>query len=280
MTPAHFWLVQRAEISKLLSRVSARLGLLLCLGLGVLGPLFHQWMLGSEININGTMVADTLFRGSADFAERALWMRNFLVVKAWIIMLGAQIFAGEFQRRTLREDLLRPVPRWVFVMSKWGALATWSAIGIALLFVSSAVTGGALSLLYDSPEPVTAVMEMQGRTWSQLVTGLFATWLTDVGFAAFVLLASVLFRGVASTILFVFLFYAADWVIGMVLWGLSGFWETAEKVYPWLPSAAFSAYSGYVPELPWHPESFAVLAAITLGSLAVAVLSFQQQDVH
>jgi ABC-type transport system involved in multi-copper enzyme maturation permease subunit len=266
----------RAESRKLLSRLSARAGLLVAAGLGLAVPGLLIWLANSDMMINGTPMADQLDASATMGLSWALSLRNFFVLRVFLIMLGALSLAGELQARTLREDLIRPVPRWAILVAKWGALSLWSAMGLALTWVVATVVGLLAFGVGDSAE------------WGQLAAGFAATWLTDVGFAALVLCAAAAFRSVSGTIVGVFLFFVVDTVIGFALTflafiaGVADLPEAADTVLvlrPWLPNAAFGAWKGFGEE-GWIWQSFASLGLITVLVSVVTERLFARTDVH
>ena len=122
----------RAEAQKLMSRRAARLGLVLAASLGVAGPLLVLAANGMEMNVNEASLVDWLgLRLEPTEGQLAsLRLRNALPLPRFVMWLAASSFAGEYRNRTLREDLLRPVPRHAVLAAKWIALVLWIALSV------------------------------------------------------------------------------------------------------------------------------------------------------
>lgn len=275
MTPRHFLEIWRAEIAKLFSRTSARAGLVLAALVAIAGPLFLFMASRADIQMNGQSVSSGLELSGAMGLQWALELRNnSQILRALILMLVALSVAGEYRARTIREDLIRPVPRWAVPLSKWLAVDVWILASLVVAWVF----GGLLSTIAFGA----------GGTWSQPLLGYGATFLTDAGFAALVLMIAVLSRSVAGTIAGVFVYLILDTVLGWALWLVSkasGFihlsqpLEYAVALRPWLPSSAFGAWSGYASRTDWDWRSFASLGVIMVVCLVVGERFFNRLDV-
>lgn len=281
MSPSHFGAVWHAETVKLFSRTTARLGLVLLVILGAAPPLLvlagkvAVWAAGIE-DFNGVPVGDTFDLPAPVAMAWALKLRNFFVVKAFLIMIGAQVFASEYQSHTLREDLLRPVPRWAVLLAKWLAMVSWVGATAMLAWLLATLLGG---VLYG----------FEGDMQSP-VLGFFASILADAGFAALVLAIAVLTRSVVLTIGGVFLFEIMDYALDWGLWLLQQASmipheyartaaEVAGEAYPWMPFSAFGAWRGYAAGEPWVWQAFVSLGVITVVALALAQVVFRRLDV-
>lgn len=274
MSPAHLVAVWRAETLKLFSRLSVRTALLVAAGLGLMGPLLLYSIGNSEMVINGQPVTETLTLTAPEGGIWALHVRNFFLMRVFIIMVGALSFAGEFSNRTLREDLIRPVPRWSILTAKWGALIAWIGLTALIPWALSSLLG-------------TVLFGLDGA-WQQVALGYLLTWLTDSSFCMLVLLIATMMRSVAGTIVGVFLFMIFDTFFG---WGLhlaasfSSFFampaplQTIVEAHPWLPSAAYGLWSSYSPEEPLMWQSAVALGIYTAASYALANLVFSRTDV-
>jgi ABC-2 type transport system permease protein len=274
MTPAHLVAIWRAESLKLFSRISVRTSLLVAAALGLMGPMLLYSIGNSEMVINGQPVTETLTLTAPEGSTWALHVRNFFLMRVFIIMVGALSFAGEFTNRTLREDMIRPVPRWSILTAKWGALSAWIGLTVLLPWVLSSLFGA-------------VVFGFEGA-WQQVLLGYLLTWLTDTSFCMLVLLIATLMRSLAGTIVGVFLFMLFDTFFG---WGLhlaasfSSFFalpgpvQAIVEAHPWLPSAAYGLWSSYAPDEPLLWQSAVALGVYTVGSYALANLIFSRTDV-
>jgi len=277
MTPRHFLDIWRSETEKLFSRASAKVGLVFSALLAVLGPLFMWVAVGAQISMNQSDLSGGIDQSGAMGLMWTLWVRNNTwIVRAFVLVLVALSFAGEYQARTIREDLVRPVPRWTVPVSKWLAVGVWS---VASLFVTF-VFGGLLSVI---------VFGFDGD-WGQLFLGYGASVLADLGFAALALFIAVASRSVAGTIAGVFAYIIIDWVLGIslrIVSAISGVFpmelgsvlEKAIELRPFLPSAAFSVWEGFYESMDWEWKSFASLAVITLVCMLLSERIFNRLDV-
>ncbi len=279
MSPTLLAALWRAELLKLLSRIPARLGLVIATALAVTAPTMLWWLGSSEMVVNGSLMSDSL---SLDAATGTLWtlkVRNFYVMRVFILVLAALSFAGELKARTLREDLLRPVPRAAVLVAKWAALSTWVAATVLISWGVSFAAGAVL-------------LGLDGG-WSPSVQAHLATVAADLGFAALALSVAVFARSVAGTIAGVFLFLVLDTMLGWFLW-FAGMmrdsmppemmelpapvnWLLAST--PWLPSSAFAVWFELANEVDPSWQAWASLSLITVLSLGLAERWFARMDV-
>ncbi len=265
---------------KLQSRLPARAGWLMLALLGALPPLFMVLVGGATLEANGSPMELDL--SAANGVLWALKARNFYIAQTFLLLLGAQSLAGEYQARTLREDLLRPVPRWAVLLAKWGSLAVWSAVALALQWVVAVV----VSVVLLQPDGDV--------TWKAVFLGYVTAWLCDVGFCAAVLLAAAAVRTATGTIAAVFLFVALDKALGWVLWFGKGIRDSlpldvAEQVPagidvllaagPYLPSRAWGVWSEVAAATPPSMPSWLSLVGLTLLSCVLAERIFARTDV-
>lgn len=274
MTGPSAALVVRAEIAKLFSRMSARVGLLVSLGLGALMPLMLLTLVHSGMSVN-EIPADQYFDATATRPlVWALHLRNFIVIRAFLVVLGAQSTAGELASHTLREDLLRPVPRSTVLIAKWLAVLAWDAASLAVMALAAGVPS---LLLFGASGP-----------WVGVGLALLVNLLCDAGVVALVLAIAVLTRSVVATVAGVIVALVLERFVG---WGMAGAsmmaglvgapaWAvTLLEQHPLLPSAAFSVWTFTLPDVERTWQSAGSLAVITAACLAVALLRFRRMDV-
>ncbi len=271
----HMLALWQAETIKLLSRTSARLGLIAAIVLGLLVPLVLYWLGNAGMQMNGAEVADTL---GADAPTALNWSLRFVhwsfIMRAFVILLGTLSVAGEFSAKTLREDLLRPVPRVGVLMAKWAALTTWIGLFLGILWLISAV----LALILFGSD----------GGWRDPATAYLVAGLCNVSFAGLVLAIAVCVRSVAISIVGVFLFLVLNTFVG---WGLTvASWvsemaempwalEFAVQARPWLPSSAWGAWYGFAVGEPWIWQNFAAMGLITAVVAVVAAAVFEWIDI-
>ncbi|MBW1880265.1 MAG: ABC transporter permease [Deltaproteobacteria bacterium] len=275
----HFVDIWLAETSKLFSRFTAKMGLILAALLGVLGPVFLWIAMNADMTWNGAQVAESIDATSPLALQIGLELRNFFILRAFVIVLAALSFAAEYRAQTIREDLIRPVPRWMVPVSKWLAVNTW----IAATLLVAWVFGGLLAVV---------VFGFDGE-WMRPLSGYGVTFLADAGFASLVLLVAVASRSVAGTVAGVLLFLVLDtmlgWALTLISWAselfagmglqLSETMERAVALQPWLPSSAFGVWSGYAARTDWDWRSFVSLAVLTVTCVVLSERVFNRLDV-
>ncbi len=277
MNAAHFGQMVSVEFRKLLSRTLAKVGLGLTALTGLIPPvvialflwLFEYW--GAPLDAPPGLAAKAPYY--------ALFIRNIFLTPVFLITLSALSIAGEWQTRTLREDLLRPVPRWSILMSKWLALVGWAALSLCLTLVSGAI--------------MSAVIWGFSGNWLGTISAYAFCVATDAAFLALVFLVAVVTRSVPGAILATFVPYSIDIMLQMYLitigWfprQLDKFVETAQ---PWLPSSAFFLWTTLAMWASADPASGVVIAFPTFslisfglllfGCLGLALVAFQKIDV-
>lgn len=273
--PAFQGLVE-AEIRKLFSRLPAKVGLVLALlvGLGV-PSLQGGWQLFGVYVIK----ADVSRMSAVDPAWLmyvTLFMRNLFLMRVILIVLGSLLFAGEFQSRTLREDLLRPVTRTSVLLAKWAALVAYCFVNLGLTLIPGSL--------------IAVIGYGTGGDWADTTLRYASTFLADAGFCSLVLLIAIASRSVPGTIAGMFLFYLTDLAAGAALSVLASFPSIPMQeqvraallgVKPFMPSAAFAAWNGGAlwSADSWTWQSFTSLALITLVSLVIADQVFRRMDV-
>ena len=292
MSPVHFSAICMAETRKLFSRLTAKLGLVVVAGLALLTVLIVLWIddsgLGWTTTVGSTVTENTLGARydfeAADVIVASLWPRNALFIgRLFLVALAAMSVASEFTSRTLREDVLRPVPRWAFPLAKCFALSVWAAVSLGITFVFS------LALAV----PIFGIW----GPWLNTFLAYFATFAGDIGLIAIAMLAAFATRSVPGTIVALFLFWLLNSVTGWVVWAASKALPFASAVYPaepeffalwsdrvatlqkWLPSSALELWTGYALNTPWAWQSIIVLFLIIGGSIGLSAALFSRQDV-
>ncbi len=262
MSPDHFAAVCGAELHKLFSRLTARLGLVASVGLGLLGPAALRLAGSSSATVNGEPVGSQFVQSAPKALLWSLEARNFFVLWAFLIMLGALSMAGEYRARTLREEALGPIPRLALPSAKWLALVVYVGVTHAVTAATAAIFGVVLFGLSGD--------------WGSSVLGYLASLLTDSVFGALVLAVALATRSVVGTVGGMFLFLVLDKVAGLtltLLGAVSGMVdlpsvvELLVRAEPWLPSSAFAFYQGY----PWSLPGLASLGGLWLLAAATSL---------
>jgi ABC-type transport system involved in multi-copper enzyme maturation permease subunit len=271
-----------AEIVKLLSRLSAKMGLLASLCVGLAMPLFMLLLMNSGIQVNGNDASQYFAVTPNDTLVYALYVRSFPVaIRAFLVILGAQMLAGEFRARTLREDLLRPVPRWTVLTAKFAALMVWDAASLFITFGAAALIG-VLAFGTDG-------------AWLATVLAYFLALVCDAGVIAVVFAIGVLTRSTVATISSLIVFFVLDKMLGWAMItgsvvamaaGVSP--EVVEALNRWdlLPSTAFGSWASVLPEsevapmmAPDYVVSWSAVALIWAACMLFSGLWMKRIDV-
>ncbi|MCB9673723.1 MAG: ABC transporter permease [Alphaproteobacteria bacterium] len=270
-----FPLLVQAELLKLFSRPSAKIGLLASLAVGLALPLLAILLVNSGMVVNGVDARSAFSVDANDTLVNALYVRSFPVgIRAFLIILGAQAFAGELAARTLREDLLRPVPRWAVLMAKLVALALWDAASLGLGFFGGALVG-------------IVAFGTEGA-WVATALAYSLALLCDVGVIAIVLAIGVLTRSTVATIASLIVFFVLDKMLGWAMLFASTaamMFTTSEPIirllnqWPALPSAAFGSWAFVLADNDWNWVSVSAAGLYTALALLFALLWFRRSEV-
>ncbi|MBX2803427.1 MAG: ABC transporter permease [Myxococcales bacterium] len=280
MAIGHLAQIVLAESIKLQSRTSARLGWVMFVLLGIGVPVMLGLLGTAPVEVNGNAVGiDT---SPANGVRWSLMVRNFYIAQAFVLLLASVSFAGEFQARSLREDLVRPVPRWALLLAKWGAVGVWAAAGLVVQWLVAVL----VSFL--------ALSGTGEAAWSDVFLGFLSTWITDMGFAAVVFAVATLTRTVAGTITSVFLFLVLERVVSWSLTIGKGLRDSltpdlTEQIPaaidwmlaagPYLPSNGWAVWSELANGVDPSWQAWLVLVLTTTIGIVVAERRFAATDV-
>jgi ABC-type transport system involved in multi-copper enzyme maturation permease subunit len=260
--------VMWAECRKLLSRPVARFGLLLSVLLGVFGPLAIVFISNVPMQMQGEAVS--FDRSLPNGLEWALAIRHWSwATQLMLTVLAAVSFAGELQSHTLREDLVRPVDRWLVLLAKWASLSAWSLLSLLLQLAAASLVG--LVMLAWSGE----------QTLSHMLAAYAASWPVEVSFAAVALAAAVLLRSVPGAIVAMVLLMVFERTFTLMSTAARGFLfdSTAFAYVPFTPTSAWSVWtepmSGASPS--WQP--WLALLVWTALAFVLSQLVFAKTDV-
>ncbi len=267
MFPRHFHHMFLAELRKTLLRGSGIAAILIAAAVGLLavGGMALAQYLGGEAAVNGLPLEQILDFSGVTTAGWALRARNFFLLPLLLLWATGASFAGEFKERTLRELLVRPVPRWSVMAAKLLALTVLSGI---TLVVTAVISGGLGALLFG----------IQGE-WLPLGLGYLASWPSDIGLLSLGILVALLVRNVAAVVVGVVLYLVLDLVVRLLLSliGKLPSMELAADIARFMPGEALAAWEGYLGE--WSLASWAGLAVLIVLCLSAALLRFMRMDV-
>lgn len=264
--PKNLHLMILAELRAVFGRASGIVALVIAVLCGVMVASIWAYAQHQTIDaqINNEQVSTMMDLTLRGVLGRSLWMRNFFVLPMFLVLSSAGSFASELADHTLREDLVRPVPRWSVVLAKVVALATLSASTLILTF-SAAAIGGALTFGTDAEI-------------SRVALGYLASWLSDLGLVAISVVASIFVRNVGLVVVGVifFLFVDAGARAALGLLGAIGV-EWAGPVARALPGAALACWEGWSDA--FEPERFGGLLALILIGYGLSLARLQRMDV-
>jgi ABC-type transport system involved in multi-copper enzyme maturation permease subunit len=257
-----------AEVRKLLSRPVARFGLLLSVLIGVFGPLAILFVSNVPMQVQGEAVSfDKSLPNGPEWA---------LVVRHWswstqllLTVLAAVSFAGELQSHTLREDLVRPVDRWLVLVAKWASLGAWSLLSLVLQLAGATLLG--LVTLSLSGE----------QTLSHMLAAYAASWPVELSFAAVALASAVLVRSVPGSIVAMVLLMFFERAFTLMSTGARGFFfdNSAFAYVPFTPTSAWSVWSEPMAGAPLSWQPWLALLVWTALATVLSQVVFARTDV-
>ncbi len=263
MSGSMFLSVLRVELLTILRRRSGQFVLVMAFGIGVvavfaMGATQNMADSGS-VTIQGADLGSMVTVSGPDAAKWALRMRNFFVLPMLLLLAVGASIATEIADHTMRERLVRAVPRWFVLLNKLLALMALSVMSLMATFVP-AIVGGVLRFGAEGP-------------LGSVVLGYGATVLSDLAIIAMGALFSTVFRGSAGVVVGGIMVLLGDWVLRMLLTllGFMGLQEPA-VLLPYLPGSALECWKGM--EAGWTFQPFLALAVYVGLCLSLAVLRF------
>lgn len=270
--PKHFPRMVAAELLKVLTRVSGWAGLGLSLLIPILVGLALWWMQpeapdpAANVDMQAAMMQSMIPDQAYTVLDYTLTGRNLLILPMILLLVTAQLFAGEWSGRTLRSLLLRPVSRGSVLMAKFSAL--WIYSGACLLLSYLVALGLGWGLL-GHDEAIRGVS-----------MGYLLCWVSDAALIGLGMLVSTFAPSVAGVVVGTILTLIGERMINLGLKAAGAIWgvEWAEPVAKWMPSSAFDAWAGYE-EAAWPMEPIYGLAVLLVVVTAGAIWRFSRLDV-
>lgn len=276
MIPPNMAAMVWAEIQTVFRRGSGMAALGVSVLIGALMVALMAWVQSNAAGaeVNGAQIGEMVRYSGPDCAGWALSARNFFVLPLLLLLATGGSVAGELSDRSLREVLVRPVPRWSVLAAKLAALSLLSMATLLLVMLPALALGSAV---FGVDGPIKDVL-----------LGYLATLGTDLGIICFGFVASTFVRSVGGVVVSVILLLMLDAGARLLLWlrelllGLMQQAAGAEaeaglRYSRFLPGAALDCWKGYSEGWAWEP--FAGLAALILISATVAVVRFQRMDI-
>ncbi len=260
----------RAELRKILTRGSGWAGLIISalIPLGVLGVLYWaKTQMGggdSGLTVNNSPVSQMLALEVQTSLSWALTVRNLYVLKLILLMVTGQLVAGEWNERTLRSLLVRPVPRWSVLTAK--ALAVWIYAALCTLVTLVLALAPALLLLDFELEI------------DQVCLAFLVSWAADAAIISIGVLVSTIFPSVVGVVVGTVLFVMFEMLLRGMLKAAGFFGVTfADSMLPWMPGNALDSWQGHADG--WDERALGGLAVLVAVTFALALFRFQRTDV-
>ncbi len=276
MIPAQLPAMIVAEVRKIWTGVSAPLAVLL----SVLVGAFVAWGVSRIANMEPGSVqlqsgagpsqslSDLIQTDVVVVAGWALRFRSAYLLPPLLAFIAASSVAGELSDRTLRELLVRPVPRWSVLLAKYVAL---SSVVVATL-VGTALPAFGLGQLMVGPALVSS--ELQNCLIAYVASGV-----CDLAVLSIVVLASLLLRSVGGVVVVLVLLFGFDLGVRGVLLLLSQLGvEWAGPASSWTLGNALLAWETWVGG-QWDPARFVALAVVWGITSAASAMYFSKMDV-
>lgn len=268
MTPAHFSRLVFAELRAVYGRWSGRGAVVLAFLVPILASVAMRFVIdqADDATLNGmpaSSLVDMSWRGVLDWS---LTGRNFFVLPLLLVLSTASTFTGELADNTLREAMLRPIPRWSILTAKMVALSILSLSTLLATWVVGAAGGLAVA---------------GGETEIGAVSlGFVACWACDIGLLAITLLIATLMRSVGLVVVGVALYLILDWASGMLLSLIGNFGQDwAKTVNEFRPGYGLSAWDGWNQATGYEPQQWITLAIVFAVGFGGAMVRFHRMDV-
>ncbi len=271
--PRHFPLMVKAEMTKVLTRPTGWAGLILSLVIPLIvvaASAFAYDQQQQAIQENPLIAAFVQFE-PATVMGWVLVARNFFIMPMVLLLVTAQLFAGERANRTLRSLLVRAVPRWSVLAAKFTAVTLYAGACLALTYLTTLL-------------PCLAIFE--GETpISGISLGYLACWLSDLAFICIAALVCTFTTSVAWAVVGTVIVMMGEWAARMGLGATNMLANAANleslkvagDILPWMPGSALEAWTGY--QEAWEWKAFAALGGMLLFLVAAAVVRFRRTDV-
>jgi ABC-type transport system involved in multi-copper enzyme maturation permease subunit len=258
-----------AELRKVLSRGSARLGLVLSVAIPLITVIMlhgvESWQT-QNLGGAGTGVRVGFHMDGAAALGWSLKARNFFILPLILLWISAESLGGEVKDGTLRAVLLRPVSRFQVLAARTLALAAYAGSTLGVTAVTAAVLGIPV-LGLDADGDLSRVILAYGVGWG-----------SDVALIGIGLAVSCWVQATAGTVVVTTLVLLVDALARAGLSGAAMFGaEGTDTIARFLPGSALAAWEGF--STTWDPVAFAGLAAWTAIAYGLAAWRLERMDV-
>lgn len=194
----------------------------------------------------------------------SLRTRNFFLMPMVLLLVTAQLFAGERSNKTLRSLLVRPVPRWSVLFSKFSAVTLYAGVCLLITYL--------VALL-------PALLLFEGETELGGVSlGFLASWLSDAAFIAIAALVCTFTTSVAWAVVGVVIVMIGELAARGALEAIEFFGQKwAGTTLEYMPGNALEAWKGF--DEAWSAPGFGMLVGMLVVLGGAALARFQRTDV-
>lgn len=266
MIPRQLPAMVRAEIQAVFGRWSGRVALVAALAIGILSvvALVYADQMADHLQANGTPAASMLVTDWQTTAAWALTARNFFVLPLFLVLGSAATISGELRDNTLRELLVRPVPRWSIVLAK--ILALWTlSLSTLVITATTSIAGGAALFARDLP-------------MMPVLQGYAMTWVCDLGLITMAVMVAAFMTSVGGVVVSLALYLMADWLVRGALRLAGNFGvDWAPTVRDVLPGTALELWGDW--DAGFATTKVLTLVALIVISGGVATVRVQRMDV-
>ena len=166
--------------------------------------------------MNGQACTNFLQTDAVGASGYALFVRNFFVLPMLLFLATASSVAGERANGTLRELVVRPVPRWSILAAKTVALWALSIFTLVGTFLASILLGWAI---FAEPAAGAAAGSVV-----RVFLGYAASFVSDVALIALGLALATFMRSVGGVVVSLLLLLMVDRFVWVMLYGLPSSW--------------------------------------------------------
>ncbi|MFS1512438.1 ABC transporter permease subunit [Chengkuizengella sp. SCS-71B] len=204
-----------------------------------------------------------------------------------VLVIVADLVAGEHSSGTIKLLLTRPIKRWKVLLSKYIALTMYVSITVLLLAVMSYLISGLVFGFGGWMQPVLTGFEVIGSElnlnniniipqWQFLIMELGLAWFSSLVVACLAMMVSVLVRSIAAGMGIML----ATLIAGTILTNMVSSWESA-KYFFMVNLQTVSYLSGAVPPIQGLTLSFSLinLSVWTLISIVISFVVFTKRDI-
>lgn len=276
--PRQFFAMIRVELLKVFTRFSGLGAIVMAavIPLVTIGVLHLLGGTSTSTNVQGQVSQSFLTFDVVSAVGWSLWARNFILLPLMFMLATGASVAGEQSERTLRELVVRPVPRWSILAAK--QIALWG-LSLVTLVVGLGVTLGVGWAVFGPPAMDQTVAD-PNESLLRAVLGFAVSFTSDVALIALGTLVSTFVSSVGGVVMSLAVVLLVDRAVWALLWALSSRmfqvgWAGTLIEYTLTNMLGASDH--------WKdaflPSQFAECALLVIVAWALAVARFSRTDV-